>query len=345
MQQQREIIEEIGPLNDSHRGDSDLNETMHMKPQQNHATVLRTSSAIIFGILCCNHVKGSSSISNSSYQIDCIAHEVQYPAECRTALATLTAKLPQHDIELALPCAAAIRDSVTQKHIWRRVSRVSFTQHRATGRNETGELLRQIAYTGESVNGVGGRFDAVEYAIEGQVLRGFLHTILEGITFSTRLAAVVIKRLQEVLLQPGNRKVVEEYGHIRLAALRPVLAIVRDMYDVTECFGLERRMCNITEDFQERKLARFFNVDGVQLVDNEIVTFTVTIAKGVTLNVNHGAPRHPNTVQRCLRQSQRRSRTPKHCSNESQTHRFPFQMLWRVPSETNCAYPITGARQ
>lgn len=145
--------------------------------------------------------------------------------------------------------------------------------------------LRQIAYAGESINGAGPRYDAVEYFHDGTVRRGFLQMILDGrIADSSTVRAAVVRRLRVVDPEDGNRKVVEHFENTRYAYecggggnadvildcvtqsfLLRVLVIVYDMYDLAKRHSMFVRLTGPADTVDERKLARFFVVQGVQI--------------------------------------------------------------------------------
>lgn len=184
-----------------------------------------------------------------------------------------------------LAVALNMKHLLTQAFVWTESSQIRFTpvlEWMPEGA-ENVPKKKHIAYATANFRCGGARFDAVQYNDHGISRYGFVQTILQARGRPTNYKAVIIRRLREVDAHPHNNNVVNEFGHKRLAYsirsfsncdvildcvsivnLQRVVPIVRDLHDVAIRYSISHRPCNIPDTKQERELARFFLVNGVQ---------------------------------------------------------------------------------
>eukprot|EP00171_Calliarthron_tuberculosum_P023381 IDg23381t1 len=116
--------------------------------------------------------------------------------------------------------------------------------------------------------------------------KGILEMILEGKTvIGSTVRVAVVRRLQPIEPQEGNRKVVEDFGHLRYAyafhsipdtdvvldcvsttQLSHMIPILPDMYDITVRHSVSHRMFQSPDSKEERRNIRFF-VAGISNVN------------------------------------------------------------------------------
>lgn len=211
-------------------------------------------------------------------------HEL--PTDDNSRLQTLSESLnlilSHCDYSEALSAALSMRDEQSGASLWKKNSSARFL---VDYRNRCGGT---ICY--ETVNGCdkqeifGAKYDAVRYKSQGQDRTGIVYFILAERKSSPQKKLVVIKRLKIVAAHPDNYRPVREFGHIRMGFdcnddLRgdvildvvPVSALVRtthivpDYHDIASRYTIATRAHEVLGTVEERRVARFFEVLGVQV--------------------------------------------------------------------------------
>lgn len=162
----------------------------------------------------------------------------------------------------------------TNKPIWmpRQSARL-----RATFPWQRGIQVWQTVYAGEHVINSEARKDSILYRVDGEEYYGILQAIFQHNCATTSRYAL-IRRLKQVKGEPGNLKVVDEFGNKRYAYCRDGIGIlidfvprssfvgmamiVPDLWTCSKVFGSKKRMKYIPDNQGTQKKRHFFEVMG-----------------------------------------------------------------------------------
>lgn len=137
------------------------------------------------------------------------------------AVANIASNLQAYNDDITLHSIICITDNVTQKPIWRSISRARFNSSlQWKFRLSTSNVyFRKNAYAIAHVNGGGTRYGAIaatSYYMNNEIHRGFIHLLITESPVETLGTVAVVKRLVTSPPQAGNSKNILENGHQRL---------------------------------------------------------------------------------------------------------------------------------